>query len=349
MSYKSEKNVKIEKKLESKYKMLPSFIIDYFDTLNSPVTRNCNFGQIKSLFDFLIEQDIIRSNMNEITPDDLQMVKTKDIAKYLDSLKQKGEQPGSILTKRAIFSGLWHYLAMNNYVDSNIVLHINKNRFKESKSNLAKFHAANEEMTNGKNAIKLPADDQIYNFIVALAKGNKNHFDTYRNFCIVMLLLTTGIRSEELIGLDVSSLKLGGKHPYIEIIGKGKTVEDGVNIYFDRSGMIKIIGNYLDLRERYLSGKDENALFVSNRLQRLSKTSIRSFFDRYSNNTITPHMLRHWHGTKLYQSTKDLILVQNQMRHSDPKTTAVYYVFQGRDPDVEKQDMKKLIRSFTVL
>lgn len=38
----------------------------------------------------------------------------------------------------------------------------------------------------------------------------------------------------------------------------------------------------------------------------------------------TFHSLRHWFGTQLYQSSRDLRLVQDLMGHSSPQTTAVY-------------------------
>ena len=39
------------------------------------------------------------------------------------------------------------------------------------------------------------------------------------------------------------------------------------------------------------------------------------------------HDLRHWFGTKLYESTKDIRLVQEMMGHESPETTAVYVAF----------------------
>ena len=50
-----------------------------------------------------------------------------------------------------------------------------------------------------------------------------------------------------------------------------------------------------------------------------------NFFIRYSC-SITPHQLRHWHGTKLYEATKDIVKVQRQLRHSSLETAAKYYV-----------------------
>ena len=41
----------------------------------------------------------------------------------------------------------------------------------------------------------------------------------------------------------------------------------------------------------------------------------------------TAHQLRHWYGTKLYQATRDLRLVQEMMGHASPNTTAGYAAF----------------------
>ena len=63
----------------------------------------------------------------------------------------------------------------------------------------------------------------------------------------------------------------------------------------------------------------------------MSKTSITSFFNRYSDGNIFPHALRHWVGTKLYEQTKDIVLVQKQLRHSSLETAAKYYVHMDED------------------
>ena len=70
---------------------------------------------------------------------------------------------------------------------------------------------------------------------------------------------------------------------------------------------------------------ESNGLFLSNERKRMSKTAITSFFANYSD-SISPHQLRHWHGTKLYETTKDIVKVQRQLRHSSLETAAKYYV-----------------------
>lgn len=47
----------------------------------------------------------------------------------------------------------------------------------------------------------------------------------------------------------------------------------------------------------------------------------------------TLHQVRHWFGTKTYQATRDLRLVQALMGHSSPTSTAVYaqYAVEGAE------------------
>lgn len=50
----------------------------------------------------------------------------------------------------------------------------------------------------------------------------------------------------------------------------------------------------------------------------------------------TLHQLRHWFGTKTYQATRDLRLVQALLGHASPTSTAVYaqYAIEGAEPAV---------------
>ena len=77
------------------------------------------------------------------------------------------------------------------------------------------------------------------------------------------------------------------------------------------------------IREREITNK---ALFLWKENKRMSKGAITSFFKRYSDGRIYPHMLRHWVGTDLYNRTNNIVLVQRQLRHKNLETAARYYV-----------------------
>lgn len=41
----------------------------------------------------------------------------------------------------------------------------------------------------------------------------------------------------------------------------------------------------------------------------------------------TAHQLRHWFGTRTYQASQDILVVQNLLGHSSPTTTAIYAAY----------------------
>lgn len=81
-----------------------------------------------------------------------------------------------------------------------------------------------------------------------------------------------------------------------------------------------------------------DALFLSNEKNRISKRVLTNLFSRYSNGEIYPHMLRHWVGTKLYEKTNDIVLVQKQLRHSSLETASKYYVHISEDKIAEAME-----------
>ena len=72
-------------------------------------------------------------------------------------------------------------------------------------------------------------------------------------------------------------------------------------------------------------------MFLSNGKERISKDVLTNLFKRYSGGKINPHMLRHWVGTVLYEKTKDIVLVQRQLRHASLETAAKYYVHMSEE------------------
>lgn len=315
MCYKVEKHRRLSIGLQEKLKDVPAFIADFFDRYKSAATKNCNWGYISNLLQWLIDKKYIRrENISQITEEDMNKITSNHIIKYLNELKDGiGERKNSldsICTKKNVFSAFWNYMFLNKYVEDNIIKHIPGHLYKS-------------EVTQ--KEVKVPTDEQIEDFISKINDGNNNEFNIIRNLAIVKLIMGSGIRSEELINLDVKDLYLEEEKPYIMVLGKGKIEQyDKVLISYSAKMYLE---DYLTQRNIFVRGNNINdsALFLSNDKRRMSKTSITNFFKRYGKD-ITPHMLRHWVGTRLYEQTKDIVLVQKQLRHSSLETAAKYYV-----------------------
>lgn len=316
MCYKVEKHQHLSITMAEKLKDVPDFIADFFDRYKSAATRNCNWGYIRDLLEWLIAKGYIhKDSISEITKDDMNRVTSNHVIKYLNELKDgitgKKNSIDSIRTKKNVFSAFWNYLFINKYVEDNIISHIPAHLYKS-------------EVTQ--KEVKVPTDKQIESFISRIITGNNNEFNIIRNMAIVKLIMGSGIRSEELINLDMKDLYLDEEKPYIMVLGKGK-IEQYDKVFISESAKL-YLDDYLKQRKIFIkeNGIKDNALFLSNDKRRISKTSITNFFKRYSNGEINPHMLRHWVGTTLYEQTKDIVLVQKQLRHSSLETAAKYYV-----------------------
>ena len=146
-----------------------------------------------------------------------------------------------------------------------------------------------------------------------------------RDLAIVTLMLGTGIRVSECVGLDITDLDFNQDR--IRIVRKGGSES---LVYFGDEVREALL-SYLDIRkgEKPLPGS-ENALFLSSRKQRISVRNVEILVKKYSRTVttlkkITPHKLRSTYGTELYKETGDIYLVADVLGHKDVNTTRKHY------------------------
>lgn len=317
MCYKVEKQRKIEQKLAEELKNVPAFIADFFDRYKSSATKKINWIYIRDMLNWMLSNGCIKKDsISGITVKDMNDITSNNVIKYLNELKNgilgRANSLDSINTKKNVFSAFWNYLRQNKCVEENIIAHIPSNLYKSEK----KF-----------KEVEIPTDEEVEKFLISITTGNKNEFNIIRNIAIVQLIKGSGIRSEELINMDVSDLRLYEEdRPYMMVLGKGN-IQEYDKVYMSEQARINM-EEYLKIRSLFVNEREikNEALFLSNENNRLSKGAITGFFRKYSDETIYPHMLRHWVGSKLYRETKDIVLVQRQLRHKNLETAARYYV-----------------------
>lgn len=146
-----------------------------------------------------------------------------------------------------------------------------------------------------------------------------------RDLALLTLLLGTGIRVSECVGLDLKDVDF--KNNGIKIRRKGgyETV-----VYFgDEVEMA--LRDYLKQRETiYAQEGHEEALFLSLQNRRLAVRSVENLVKKYASKVtslkkITPHKLRSTYGTSLYRATGDIYLVADVLGHKDVNTTRKHY------------------------
>ena len=160
-----------------------------------------------------------------------------------------------------------------------------------------------------------------------LTKQQQNFHDKtkVRDLAIVTLLLGTGIRVSECVGLDLNDVDF--KNHGIRITRKGG---NQVVVYFGDEVENALL-SYLQERSAIIPLQGhENALFLSMQKRRITVKSVERLVKKYAGlvtqvKKITPHKLRSTYGTQLYKQTGDIYLVADVLGHSDVNTTKKHY------------------------
>jgi len=143
-----------------------------------------------------------------------------------------------------------------------------------------------------------------------------------RDYAIITLFLNCGLRLSELIGIDIN--KISGD--LLTVIGKGNKER---TVYLNEA-CLEAIGAYMKVRP--VDGvKDKNALFLSERKQRISKRSVQYLVKKYIGisdldiEKYSPHKLRHTAATLMYKYGKvDIRSLQQILGHENISTTQIY-------------------------
>ena len=142
-----------------------------------------------------------------------------------------------------------------------------------------------------------------------------------RDNAMVSTMLLAGIRVDALVKLDIQNVNLDEKKLTI------RTKGDKIFKVFINSKLRSILKRYLKYRIKLSS--DSEALFLSNRLSRITSRQV-SFRLKYwldkagIEKIISPHSLRHTFATQLLQKTQNLRIVQKALGHEYLETTKIY-------------------------
>ena len=162
-----------------------------------------------------------------------------------------------------------------------------------------------------------------------------------RDVALLTLLLGTGIRVSECVGLDINDVDFNNNGIKIRRKGGYETV-----VYFGDE-VAEALHDYLEKRHHIIPLEGhENALFLSLQNRRITVRAVENLVKKYaatvtSLKKITPHKLRSTYGTSLYQETGDIYLVADVLGHKDVNTTRKHYAAQE---DSRRRQAAKAVR-----
>lgn len=165
-------------------------------------------------------------------------------------------------------------------------------------------------------------DAEELNFVLSnIEKDKISEQWKIRNKAIVRILMVTGIRLSALLELNLSDFD--PEKRMLHVVDKGKKV---FNKEIDEETN-NVLTMWCECREEMLLGMEMDALFLTNRLKRLTEKSVRGIVKKYTKDLekhITPHKFRSSYASNLYLMTKDPVRVQRSLGHSQLRTTERY-------------------------
>ena len=326
-TYHEQKDVENILRLREVLTTLPPFCRDYFraiDTTTTTKTRISYAYDIRIFFQFLLDENPAFKNykMTDFTVDVLDQIKALDLEEYQEYLKvyqagEKTETNGERGLKRKISAlrSFYAYFYKREMIETNPTVLID----------VPKIH--------DKSIIRLDTDevalllDYIEHCGDQLTGQKRVYYEKTkeRDLAIVTLLLGTGIRVSECVGLDIEDVDF--KNNGIKVTRKGG---NEMVVYFGPE-VEKALKRYIEVRENIIPLEGhEHALFYSAQRRRIGVQAVENLVKKYASQItttkkITPHKLRSTYGTTLYQETGDIYLVADVLGHKDVNTTKKHY------------------------
>lgn len=146
-----------------------------------------------------------------------------------------------------------------------------------------------------------------------------------RDVALLTLMLGTGIRVSECVGLNIDDVDF--KNDGIRIHRKGGKE---VVVYFGDEVESALLSYIEERKKTEAVAGHEEALFLSLQKKRISVRAVEKLVKKYAQTVttvkhITPHKLRSTYGTNLYRETGDIYLVADVLGHNDVNTTKKHY------------------------
>lgn len=324
-------------KLRELRNQLPEFCDQFFvgiSNITSPLTR-LNYARDFLVFFRYLTTEVRQFSKIEIIDfsiDDLNKVKQDHIENFLDYISLYVNEDNITRTnsedgktrKLASLRHLFSYLYNKNKINENVT----------AKVAMPKKH--------NKEIIRLEREE-IQDFLETVEEGvglsnreKKFHEITkLRDIAICTLLLGTGIRVSECVGLDIKDVDFDNHSFVVTRKGGNRTI-----LYLPEEVYDALL-DYMPYREGIET--ESNALFLSLQKDRIGVRAVQKLVKKFAGAStplkkITPHKLRSTFGTNLYRETKDIYVVASVLGHSDVNTTKKHYA--AIDEDIKKEAAK---------
>ena len=330
LSYQEQRELACERQITALKQELPPLVSDFvrsMEAVTTPLTRLGYLRDLRIFFRYLTTEvaafrevpipAITGQMLNQITLRDLEIYQSylRQYTRQTDQQRERNRERG-LSRKLSALRAFFRYLYKHGLLEQNLterlempklhqkpVLYLNQEEIRRLMETVV-----NPEALSDRQRLLLQRTQQ-------------------RDLAILCLLLGTGIRASELVGLDLKDLRL--ETGEFVVTRKGGGV---VTLMFNEQ-VRQALADYLAVRRQMtpLPGH-EQALFLSIQNRRLTVRALENLVQKYTQIAIplkqhlSPHKMRSTFGTNLYLASGDINLVAEMLGHRSVNTTKKHYV-----------------------
>lgn len=297
-------------------------------------------------FNWMIKEGLTQSKtIKNISLEELDQIKRKSIEQsfipyiadetFNPISKKLGTSDVTVNRKISSLSSLFYYLSniaeseedMEPYLRRNVMAKVQHRKIKDNLPEKAK---------RIRSSI-LFGDKEIDGFRQFIAEGyghtgiSKIALTRYlenreRDLAIVSIIISNGLRIEEVEGLEVDKISLEDRMMVVR--RKGGKIR---TLYFSEIAK-QDLAAYLEVRKsRYNTPDDEKTLFVTKRnnqgvamTKRAMQLMISKYGKAFGKVTLSAHGLRHTFATRFHAKVNDIVKLKEAMDHDSIQTTMIY-------------------------
>lgn len=348
--------LQVLQRIETHLNEMPFYIIEYIrskkraglsaDTLLQYLYRYQHFFQWllwEGLTDAADTSSISYSVLAELKKQDMELyiefLKEESITHENHTVKKRGNAVVT-LSVNALKS-LFNYLTKETEnedgesyfyrnVMSKIVLHTKKETASRRAQKISSVILNEHEINDFLQFVEFEYEATLES---ALARQRFNR-DKERDLAILSLFLGSGIRLGEMARILVKKINL--KKQLIDIRRKGAK-EDTVRMMDQATQHLR---DYLDIRDgRYTGAREVPFLFVTlygGAARPLSRRAIENLVSKYTaafgqGEGMSPHKLRHSFAADFIRNGGNIVLLRDQLGHSNIETTSLYTNLSNKD------------------
>jgi integrase/recombinase XerD len=251
----------------------------------------------------------INGDANDENPETWSDINKQDINGYIEQLKNSGYTSATVARKVAAIKSFFHFLVAEGEMKDDPTIALDSPKVKKR---LPKAISPAEI----DKILKAPAQED----------GPKSQ----RDLALLEMLYASGMRVTELVSLNVSDLTFDKDNPQIgsvHVKGKRASKERVVPL---AGAVLETLRTYINnARAQLVHGSNEDALFLNNRGQRLTRQGLWLIIKHYVESVgisseVTPHTLRHSFAAHKLSQGRSLQDIQRLLGHANISTTQVY-------------------------